>query len=178
MLDMETLDTNTSTVILTIGAVSFDPLGSGIIERLELRPTMDEQTDIYKRTISEDTLVWWAGQNPDAINEAMGDHDRTPYKDCMEKLAKFCWNKKAIWSNGSVFDIMIAESAFKELGITCPWQFWAIRDCRTIYDLTDVSLKDGNHVTSHKAVEDAAHQAQVVQRSYQKLVNAGFTHLR
>ena len=114
----------------------------------------------------------------DAINEAMGDHDRISYKECMEKLAKFCWNKKAVWSNGSVFDIMIAESSFAELDIKTPWQFWSIRDCRTIYDIAGVNLKDGGHVTSHKAVEDAAHQAVCVQRAYKKLHDAGFTHLK
>jgi hypothetical protein len=54
-----------------------------------------------------------------------------------------------------------------------PWRFWSVRDCRTIYDLTNVSLKDGAAVTSHKAVEDAEHQAIVVQRGYKKLIEAG-----
>ena len=178
MIDMETLSTDVSTVILTIGAVRFDPRGVGVMERLELRPTMDEQTETYNRTVSDATVQWWSQQSPEAINEAMGDHDRIPYKECMEKLAKFCWNRKAVWSNGSVFDVMIAESSFTELDIKCPWQFWSIRDCRTIYDLAGVSLKDGGHVTSHKAVEDAAHQAIVVQRAYKKLYDAGFTHLK
>lgn len=178
MIDMETLDTATSTVILTIGAVIFDPMGSGIIDQIELRPTMDEQTDVYSRTVSDATLQWWSQQSPEAINEAMGDHDRIPYKECMEKLAKFCWNRKAVWSNGSVFDVIIAESSFAELDIKTPWQFWSIRDCRTIYELAGVSLKDGGHVTSHKAVEDAVHQAIVVQRAYKKLYDAGFTHLK
>jgi hypothetical protein len=73
---------------------------------------------------------------------------------------------------------MIAEHAFRELEIKNPWQFWNIRDCRTIYELAGVSLKDGGHVTSHKALEDAERQAIVVQKAYQKLISAGFTHLR
>lgn len=178
MIDMETLDTAPTTVILTIGAVRFDPRGTGIIERIELRPTMDEQTDVYNRTISDATLEWWSKQSPEAINEAMGDTNRISYKECMERLYKFCWNRDKIWSNGSVFDIVIAESAFKELGMQIPWSFWNIRDCRTIYDLAGVSLKDGGHVTTHKAVEDAEWQAIKVQHAYQKLIKAGFTHIR
>ena len=74
----------------------------------------------------------------------------------MEKLYQFCWNRHdKVWSNGSGFDIVIAESAFRDLDMKYPWQFWNVRDCRTIYDLAGVSLKDGGHVTSHKAVEDA-----------------------
>lgn len=179
MIDMETLSTDVSTVILTIGAVRFDPRGDGVIEKLELRPTMEEQTEIYNRTISEDTLRWWGEQSPEAIEEAMGDRNRITYRACMEQLYKFCWNRAdKVWSNGSVFDIVIAESAFRELEMTTPWQFYNIRDCRTIYDLAGVSLKDGGHVTSHKAVEDAEWQAIVVQKAYKKLIQAGMTHIR
>ena len=49
MIDMETLDTSPDCVILTIGAVRFDPKGNGVVERLELRPTIEEQTEIYGR---------------------------------------------------------------------------------------------------------------------------------
>ena len=45
---METLDTSPDCVILTIGAVRFDPKGSGVVERLELRPTIEEQTEIAR----------------------------------------------------------------------------------------------------------------------------------
>jgi hypothetical protein len=179
MIDMETLDTLPSTVILTIGAVLFDPRGNGTIEKIELRPTMDEQTDQYGRSISDDTLRWWSQQSPEALEEAMGERDRISFKDCMEKLYKFCWQRSdKVWSNGSVFDIMVAENAFRQLGMQNPWNFWNIRDCRTIYDIAGVSLKDGGHVTSHKAVEDAERQAIVVQDAYRKLLKAGFQHIK
>jgi len=101
------------------------------------------------------------------------------FKDCMEKLYKFCWQRSdKVWSNGSVFDIMVAENAFRQLGMQNPWNFWNIRDCRTIYDIAGVSLKDGGHVTSHKAVEDAERQAIVVQDAYRKLLKAGFQHIK
>ena len=40
MIDIESLDTTPNSVILTIGAVRFDPKGQGVVERLELRPTI------------------------------------------------------------------------------------------------------------------------------------------
>lgn len=180
MIDMETLDTAPSCVILTIGAVKFDPKKIGIIEKLELRPTIDEQTDQFKRTINEDTVRWWGEQSPEAIMEAMGDQGRIPYKDCMEKLYKFCWNAQAVWSNGSGFDVVVAESAFRDLGMQIPWPFWTVRDCRTIYDLTGVSLKDTKYAskTTHKAVDDAVHQVMVLQDGYKKLMKAGIDNLR
>ena len=173
MIDLETLSTKPNCVILTIGAVRFDPRGDGVVERLELRPTIDEQTEEFDRHIDPDTLDWWGRQSEDAINEAMGDQGRISFKDAMDELYKFCWNRGHVWSNGASFDIVVVENALGQLNINKPWNFWNIRDTRTIYDLCNVSLKDGSHVTSHKAVEDAEHQAIVVQRAYKKLMNAG-----
>ena len=51
MIDIESLDTTPDCVILTIGAVRFDPKGIGVVEKLELRPTIDEQTEKYGRSI-------------------------------------------------------------------------------------------------------------------------------
>jgi hypothetical protein len=44
-----------------------------------------------------------------------------------------------------------------------------------LYEIAGVSLKDKKYGTSttHKAVEDAEHQAIVVQDAYRKLIKAG-----
>lgn len=173
MIDIESLDTSPNCVILTIGVVLFDPKGSGIIEKLELRPTIDEQTELYNRSINEDTLRWWSGQSPEALEEAMGDSGRISFKEAMEKLYSFCWNHRAVWSNGASFDIVAMESAWRNLDMRIPWPYYTVRDTRTLYEITGVSLKDGGYVTSHKAAEDAERQAIIVQKAYQKLIKAG-----
>jgi len=173
MIDIESLSTDPYCVILTIGAVRFDPKGSGIAERLELRPTIEEQTDIYNRKINDDTLRWWSEQSPAAQEEALGDRDRISFKECMEKLYKFCWNRRAVWSNGAAFDCVVMETAWKQLDMQIPWPFWSVRDTRTLYEVAGVRLSDGGHVTSHKAVEDAERQAIVVQQAYMKMIKAG-----
>ena len=173
MIDIESLDTTPDCVILTIGAVRFDPKGIGVVEKLELRPTIDEQTEKYGRTISESTLAWWSGQSATAQEEAFGDKDRISFKECMEKLYKFCWNRKAVWSHGAPFDVVVMESAMRNLNIQIPWPFYTVRDTRTLFDITGVSLKDGGHVTTHRAVEDAERQAIIVQKAYLKLIKAG-----
>lgn len=168
MLDLETLDTKTNCVILTIGVVRFDPKGTGIAEKLELRPTMEEQVTLG-RTIDDSTLDWWGRQSPDAIEEAMGDRDRIPFSEAMDKLYKFCWNRRAVWSNGAAFDVVACETAWIQLGSKIPWKFWTIRDTRTLYEIANVKLRDGGHVTKHTAVDDAVRQAEVVQEAYRKL---------
>lgn len=172
MIDMETLDTSPFCVILTIGAVRFDPKGSGVVERLELRPTIEDQTELYNRVINEDTLRWWGEQSAEAQEEALSDRGRIPFKECMDLLYKFCWNRRAVWSNGASFDVVVAETAWRSLGMRTPWPFYTVRDTRTLYEVTGVNLKDGGHVTSHRAVEDAERQAIVVQKAYNKLIKA------
>jgi hypothetical protein len=94
----------------------------------------------------------------------------------MEKLYKFCWNRRAVWSNGAGFDCVVMEHAWRQVSDKpnpIPWPFWSVRDTRTLYDIAGVKLKDGGHTTSHKAVEDAERQAIVVQQAYMKLMKVG-----
>jgi len=102
----------------------------------------------------------------------MGDGGRVPFKECMETLYKFCWNRRAVWSNGATFDCVVMENAWRQVSDKpnpIPWPFYTIRDTRTLYEIAGVKLSDGGHSTSHKAVEDAERQAIVVQKAYKKL---------
>jgi len=173
MIDMETLDTSPYCVILTIGVVRFDPHGSGVVQKLELRPTIEDQTEIYNRVINDDTIRWWGEQSPEAQEEAMGDRGRQSFRECLEELYKFGWNRRAVWSNGAAFDVVVAETAFRQVFTDkpnpIPWPFYTVRDTRTLYELANVKLKDGGYTTTHKAVEDAERQAIKVQEAYRKL---------
>ena len=175
MIDIESLDTTPNCVILTIGAVLFDPVGDGIIDKLELRPTIEEQTDVFNRTINPDTLRWWGEQSEAAQEEALGDRDRVPFAECMDTLYKWCWkyNNGKVWSNGASFDVVVMESALANNNMPPPWNFWNIRDTRTAYSIAGVRLRDGGHTTTHKAVEDAERQAVVLQKANKILLEKG-----
>ena len=59
MIDLETLGVDPECVILTIGAIKFNPFNS--IEPnngLYLRCDVDEQTSLG-RTVDDNTLAWW-----------------------------------------------------------------------------------------------------------------------
>lgn len=173
MIDIEALDTTPNCVILTIGLVTFNPYTDEIYERLTLRPTIDDQTTEYNRSISEDTLRWWSEQSPEALEEAMGDNDRMSLRDCMEVLYKFGWNRRAVWSHGAPYDIVVCESAMRQTLTDrpnpIPWPFYTVRDTRTLFEVANVSLKDDGFKTSHRAVDDAERQAVIVQKAYRKL---------
>lgn len=172
MIDAETTDITANAGILTIGVVVFDPLRVGIKEKIELRPTMEDQTALG-RTMSEGTLTWWSKQSAEAQNEAFGDHDRLSFKETMELLHKFCWNRDGVWAHGAAFDVVLMETAWQSLGMTIPWAFHTVRDTRTLFGVTGVKLKDNGFVTSHRASDDAERQALCVQESYRRLKAAG-----
>lgn len=175
MIDLETLDTKPNCVILTIGAVRFSPTGMGIVEKLELKPTIEDQTEKYNRTIDDETIQWWGKQSPEAVEEAFNEVGRLSFAECLEILYKFCWNRRAVWSNGAGFDIVALETGYRDVGVAIPWPYYNARDTRTLFDITGVSLKDKKYGTrtTHKAVEDAEHQAIVVQDAYRKLIKLG-----
>jgi hypothetical protein len=174
MIDLETLGITPNSVVLTIGAVIFDPRGNGVTEVLDLRPSIEEQLEMG-RVVNDATVTWWGNQSASAQHEALGDHDRIPLLEAMEKLHKFCWNRGKVWSHGAAFDVVLMENCWAAVGMQEPWVFSTVRDTRTIYDITGVSLKDGGYVTTHKASEDATRQAVIVQKAYQILMNAGVT---
>lgn len=178
MIDIESLGTSPDCVILSIGAVLFDPKGMGVVEKLELRPSVEGQTDKFNRSIDEGTLLWWSQQSTEAMTEALSDEGRISFKECMDALYKFAWNRRAVWSNGAGFDVVVMESAFKNLDMSIPWPFYTVRDTRTLFDITNVSLRDKkyNTKTTHRAIEDAEHQAIVVQDAYRKLIKAGLVN--
>ena len=168
MLDMETLSTSPDAVILTIGAVKFDPYSLKEPHTpLYFRLNVDEQTAIG-RNISQSTLDWWGKQPTEIFEEAMSEDDRIPLKEVIKQVNKYVVGVDKIWAQGVLFDIGMLENLYRQLGHPCPWNFWQIRDSRTIMDLGDDSAKTGNK-TAHNALADAFSQALAVQQIYKQL---------
>jgi len=167
MFDLETLDTKPSAVILSLGAVKFDPRQKGLdlgAERLSLRFEIDPQSAMG-RTISDDTIAWWATQSKEAQEAAFGDVNRVTVEDAVEQFHKFVWNSERVWSQGS-FDVNIIEHLYTSIGKPYAWQYWQVRDSRTLFDFVDGKLDRTKH---HDAVEDAIAQAEAVQRALRKI---------
>jgi hypothetical protein len=168
MLDLETLGTRPGCVVLTIGAVLFDPYslkepGPGIYMRVDA----DEQ--IAKgREVQEDTLKWWMDQAEDIREEALGETDRVSVEYMYRELNRICVGVNSIWAQGPVFDIAILENIYRQYGWPVPWQFWQIRDSRTLFGVHGdprVKGREGHH----NALADCVYQAQGVQQIYKRL---------
>ena len=166
MVDLESMAVTPRATILTLGAVHFNPYGMGYSDKLYMRFDLDAQ-DKLGREVDPNTLDWWAKQDPKIMEEAFSPDDRIPLAEAVDKFHKFAWGCDAFWAHGSLFDIAILEDLYRQLEKPVPWQFWQIRDTRTIFDLGwDPDMPKGG---LHDALQDAIRQAAGVQNIYSKL---------
>ena len=166
MVDLETLATSPNAVILTIGAVTFDPASNKIFDKLYYRVDVDS-CDRLGMVVDDATIEWWSKQAANVQTEAFAEDNRVPIEEVIEKFHKFAWNCDAFWSHGATFDLVILDCYYRKLNKVPPWNFWQIRDTRTLFDLGyDPEMpKEG----LHNALEDASRQAIGVQTIYRKL---------
>jgi hypothetical protein len=166
MVDMETMSVTPDAVILTLGAVHFNPYGNGYGDKIYFRISIDDQ-DALGRQIDQSTLDWWARQDPAIMEEAFSPNDRIPLTEAMDRFHKFAWGCDAFWSHGSTFDLVMIENLLRQMGRPLPWNYWQLRDTRTLFDLgVDPEMPTGS---KHDALQDAIRQSVGVQNVYAKL---------
>jgi hypothetical protein len=160
MLDLETLSTRPDATIVTFGAIKFNPYtgeqGAGIYHRI----SVDEQIALG-RHVDDNTVEWWGKQAEDVKEEALGEGDRISLDEFCANLNRFIVGAENIWAQGPVFDIVILENLYRQLSKPCPWQFWQIRDSRTLLS-THGDPREKNKAGLHNALEDAVSQAEAV----------------
>lgn len=168
MVDLETLAVSPKAVVLTLGAVHFNPLGNGYGDKLYLRFDLDDQ-DRLGREIDPNTLDWWSKQDPKIMEEAFSPDNRVSVEDAMNQFHKFAWGCECFWSHGAGFDIVILEDLYRQLNKPLPWNYWQIRDTRTLFDLGwDPKMPTAS---KHDALQDAIRQSVGVQNIYNRLPN-------
>lgn len=159
MVDIETLGKTPDTVILTMAAQRFDPYGSGYDDEqsVNIRVTIESQEN---RTIDDSTVEWWATQSEEAKNDAFLPEGRVDLRTGLEQLHRLIWNTEMVWMNSPSFDAVILEHAWAQLGLPKPWQYWNLRDVRTLVSLVpELNLPK----TSHTALADSRRQILIVQ---------------
>ena len=166
MVDLETMAVSPRTVVLTLGAVTFNPFSDEIYDELYFKVDLDDQ-DKLGREIDPNTLDWWAKQNPEVMEEAFSTTGRISVEESVNQFHKFAWGCDKFWSHGAVFDLMIIEDIYRQLNRPIPWEFWRLRDTRTLFDLADPEMEKS--AEQHNALFDAIRQAKGVQTVYRKL---------
>jgi hypothetical protein len=179
MIDIETLGTAPNTVILTVAAQSFDPMGTGYFDSsYYARVDFESQSD---RSIEDGTLEWWANQNPEAKAEAFAEEGRIALPQVLDELGKLIWKSGVIWANGPTFDMTILENAYKSHNKPLPWQYYKVRDARTVYNLLPdqnsthpthqfvIRSGEPHRPASHHALDDCCRQIDLLQATLRQL---------
>lgn len=164
MIDLETLGTQPGSVILSIGAVLFDP-SKPVGECLgkEFYSVVNRQScEAAKLEVSQATLDWWEKQSPEArtvLTQALGEGS-IAIGTALKALADFIPDGAKVWSNGANFDQPLLDVAYNRCGIALPWRYWNSRCYRTITALhpNEKSIRPPT-VCAHNALEDAKWQA-------------------
>lgn len=164
MIDIEGLATGPETTILTIAAQQFDPLTRDLFGReYYVRVDLDSQEG---RTIEQGTIDWWATQPKSIRDEAFGELDRVPLRDALQGLHHIVWQSRRVWAQGPTYDMTILEHAFKSLQMPLSWQYFSVRDSRTVFALCP-NLE--RYPASHHALEDCRRQIRLLWDAFEYL---------
>jgi hypothetical protein len=163
MIDIETLDTRSTGVILSIGAVTFNETSIG--HRFHISIDIDSCLKLGM-TVSGPTIAWWMEQPDEArkLFQKQGIH----IVNALDSFSRtFTWSKiEEVWANGTDFDIAMLSSAFDRAGSRCPWSYGKVRDYRTVKNMFPRELFDKVRFRpqiEHDALEDALSQALTLQ---------------
>lgn len=158
MIDLETLGTGHDAVILSIGAVKFDPEGNTIGERFHCG--IDPESAVrFGQKMDPKTVMWWMGFERDAARARLMTMQKLDLPTVLEGFQMWYGMKSLpTWGNGATFDNVILRHAYTLLELPCPWGFWDDRCYRTIKNLRpDIPMQRVG--TLHDALEDAVSQA-------------------
>lgn len=167
MLDIETMGTTPGSMIVAIGACTFDPGTTGIFVRRTFyaRVELDGQ-QVYGLRIDPGTALWWMRQD-DAARMELQDASRrslvSALIDLSDTLSEWCGRggDLRLWANGANFDPCILEAAWRAAFCDnpTPWRYHEVRCARTLYDLAGIDRQAYPPRIPHHALEDALAQA-------------------
>lgn len=168
-IDLETIDTRPQSTVLSLGAVKFDP-HSAIDPHSEMyfKINIDEQ-DRLGRTASDATIEWWSKQDPKIMEEAFDQTDAISVEEALAQISKFAVGVDTFWGQGYGFDYTILEDMYRSVGKPIPWNFWQIRDSRTLFGICNEDPRKKIQNDLHNALADAYYQSKAIQIAYNEL---------
>jgi len=171
MVDLETLGTKPNSLMLTIGAIRFNPWADDTNNPMEKMDTFYRRVSFESfegldHIIDDATLEWWSKQAEEVRAEAFNEKDRHDIRDVLKDFHKWCGGVDSMWANGTGFDLGILEHFSRELKRGVAWSYWQARDARTLMALVDIEKQKGG---AHHALQDCYNQLVGVQQAFSKL---------
>lgn len=160
MVDLETMGKRAGCVILSIGAVEFDPLQG--LGREFYKIISIESCKAAGLHIDPSTMEWWEKQSSEA-RQVLKDAHSINAMSLENVLLKFnTWLAQTkgvkVWGNGADFDNAILISAYAAVGVPQGWGPYNSRCYRTLKGFFPQvkAVRGGTH---HNALDDAKTQA-------------------
>jgi hypothetical protein len=168
-IDLETLDITPNATVLTLGGVKFNPHNTQEPHsKIYFKISVDDQ-DRLGRTASDSTIEWWSKQDPEIMAEAFDQNNAITVEKLCEEIARWAVGVDLFWGQGYGFDFTMLEDMFRSVQRPIPWQFWQIRDSRTLFGLCKLDPRKSMQTNLHNAADDAYYQAKAVQLAYREL---------
>lgn len=185
MIDLESLDTGPRSVVTQIGVIAFqlDDPDTEIRRIAEYLPAQP-QLELFKRTISYETILWWMEQDDTArgkLKESAGNDSevllslvRSVHRKLSDLIRSVGDANVEIWARGPQFDIVNLESLFVDCGLAAPWRYDTVMDLRTLGRLAQVHSKDIDRagLIPHIASEDCRFQIRFYSEALRNLTSA------
>lgn len=167
MVDIETLDTTQSAVVLSIGAVAFDPHTKELGEKFYVELNDLEVQQRVGRTISADTVRWWMQQDvlakrlfadppPEGVRRVSTAQGLSEFSAF---IARNGGKNMKLWGNGADFDNLIIGSLYESFSMDKPWSYGRNRCYRTLKRLFGEGVKINRVGVHHNGLDDAITQA-------------------
>lgn len=175
-IDLETLGRKPGAPIIAIGACGFDPDTGDIDQGIEVATDFASACEAPFK-VDPDTVRWWLGQSDTARENILrGTHT---INQALIALTDYICDTGTydvrVWGNGATFDISILDFAFDAVGRSAPWDFWNVRDVRTVVELAAPFMSKKDFVFEgerHCALADAQHQAKFTSAMWRVLRGA------
>ncbi len=160
MLDFETFGNGKRACIVQIGACYFNRVTGQIGDTY--KKNVDARDAVKNGgVIDADTIYWWLGQSPQAIQSITSD-PKIGIVAAMGGLNEFLKDAKCIWSHAT-FDFVILSETLRQLGIKPNFRYQSARDIRTLIDITGTKIeKSEREGTHHDALDDCKFQVKYV----------------
>lgn len=176
MVDIESLDVKPGGVILSIGAVKFDPYSFNTFEELledsfQLRIKLSSSLSAGYN-INADTLCWWMQQDDDARKSLfLDDEIAEPIGTVLRAFVAYLKKTQCgeLWSNGHMDISMINVYAQGIFGADiihyrkwCDMRTFQKTMCSTTEEMWPIEKPP--KMIPHNAAHDSAYQAMIVQQ--------------
>lgn len=180
MVDLETIDNEGSSAIISAGFVLFNLDEEDNYQTLEedgrcfeVVFDVQEQLDLG-RTASFGTIKWWMEQNVTAQAVFQKKPTYQSNTAALRQITKFLAPSKAhaknrrLWGNGVRFDNEILYGMFKVYDMQFPTEFWNDMCYRTLKNISPPVTQIERGV-EHDALDDAKYQVIMAQQFFKAL---------